>query len=187
MWLMQTIPEGADVITETPVPIPDDVAALLNDTVAAGSRRGMFRGVGTDGRASAREAQRIVDTGSCVAVDVQHDQPPVVANHEHGLIVLIRRGDDTAHLLDISSVADDPRWALHSTGALWTRWWSWVRAGDLGPFRFTATGEPLAPPFDADLHGTRLEAYLTESDDGWPGDDAVLAITFADAVAWLRE
>jgi hypothetical protein len=111
----------------------------------------------------------------------------VIATHEHGLIVLIRREDASAHLLDISSVSDDSRWHLHTSGALWTREWTWIRAGDLGPYRFTPSGEPITPTAGGDLHDTRLETHLTERDEGWPGDDAPLDIAFDDAVAWLSE
>ncbi len=175
------------MITEMPLPIPDDITDLLHGEVAAASRRGLFRGAGRGERARAAQADEILEAGTCEQITVHHEQPPVTATHEHGLIVLIPRADGTAHLLDISSVSDDPRWQLHSSGALWTREWKWIRAGDLGPFRFAAAGDPLMPAASTDLHGTRLETHLSERDDGWPGDDTRLDITYLDAIAWLRE
>ncbi len=171
------------------VDLPDDCAQLLHRYVAAAEGEGRRRLLRRPGRfvtERATIARRVLDEGTCVSVHLEHAEPPAIAFHEHGLLVITPLGDDDVQLFDISSVDGDPRWALHEAGGLLRRDWRWIRLGDLGPYGFTAGGEPVVPIDLGELDGTALETYLTERDEGWPGDDATLPETFADIVAMAR-
>lgn len=178
------------LITEV-VDLPADAIGVLQGYAAAADRvgeRGRWRRAPRAAFAEERgaEARRLLEGGTCVSVRVEHDDPPAVMTHEHGLIVLIALDDGSTHLLDVSSVADDVRWELHRDGDLMRREWRWLRLGEVGFHAFAASGDPVAPVVLGDLHGTRLEVHLTEGDDGWPGDDATLDLSFATAVEMAR-
>jgi hypothetical protein len=179
-------------VRTTTVELPADLVAVLQGYVEAAERgglRGRLRS--TRGGAYRREqgaaAGLLLEQGTCLQVQVEHDVAPAVMTHEHGLLLMFPVGTEATHLLEVSSVGDDPRWALHATGDLMRRQWTWLRLGDLGVHDFAATGEQLAPLDLGDFHGTRLEEYLTEGDAGWPGDDASLDVSFNDILAMARQ
>ena len=134
----------------------------------------------------AAAAQAALTEGRCLSVELHHETTPGVMTHEHGLLVFSPIDAGATRLFEISSVDEDPRWTLHAGGELMRREWRWIRIPDVGTFEFAASGDPLAPVDLGDLHGTQLEVLLTEGDDGWPGDDAILGIGFDEIARMAR-
>lgn len=179
------VPEQSMMTTQT-IELPSSLVAVLEDAVHTAERRGggrWFRGPGRaylDQRADA--ARAALATGTCISVQVRHDSAPAVLTHEHGLLVVFPVDATSTQLLEILSVADDPRWDLYTAGGLMRAEWSWLRVPDLGSYEFAASGAPIDHVELGDVHGTQLEVVLTEGDDGWPGDDATLPMPFDDVV-----
>jgi hypothetical protein len=160
------------------VPMPPAVRALLaeeHECESRRSRRGFGRRSRTDATVRVEQIAAALDSDVCEEVRVDHDSTTVLLTHEHGLVVLTPHAEHTL-MLDISSVGDDPRWDLYVDGRLMQRSWRWIRVATLGPFAFSVSGDSFTPDNRGDLHGTRLEEYLTEGPNGWPGDDAVVAM-----------
>ncbi len=176
-----------EVITTRTVPIPTGAGDMLRAAVAAGERTAGRRLAGRRARqaaaAEAEHAAQVLQAGACTEVHVTHDTAPALITHEHGVLVLIPAEPDTTLMLDICSVDGDPRWSLHLDGGLLRHDWRWLRLGKFGSYGFTADGPMIDPMNLGDLHGTELERALTEGDDGWPGDDAILRISFTTAIA----
>jgi hypothetical protein len=173
------------MLTTATVELPLALVEVLEDVIRAGEGRGVGRWARSPGREYRRHqaatAQAVLTEGRCVSVHVRHDLPPATLSHEHGLLVLFPVDGDATHLLEILSVADDPRWALHEAGGLMRREWRWLRVPGIGTHGFAASGEPIDHADLGDFHGTELEVVLTEGDDGWPGDDATLGMSFDEA------
>lgn len=157
--------------------LPADAVGALTREVDAGARKGLLRRANAHRQACAAAAEALLRDGTCPAVTVHHDQRPLTLRHEHGAVVVTPLEGDRVHLLDISSVSDDPRWELYRSGELWRREWTWLRLGDLGFRDFRASGATITPVDLGDLHGTALEERLVDGDEGWPGDDAVLDLS----------
>lgn len=119
-------------------------------------------------------AAAALKAGTCTEVRAEHDTPPAVVEHEHGLLVLIPVTADQTLMLDISSVSEDPRWKLHSAGKLFHKTWQWLRIPGMDSVTgFRVDGPAIQPVNLPELHGTSLEQTLTEG-MGWPGDDAII-------------
>lgn len=177
------------MLTMVTIDLPDDCVELLREYVDAAGGDGKRRLLRRPGRfvtERATAARRVLDQGTGVAVHLVHDDPPAAVGHEHGLLVVAPIDGQSAQLFDISSVDGDPRWDLHQAGELFRREWRWIRLGELGPHGFAATGAPVRPIDLGELHGTALETYLTERDEGWPGDDATLDRSLADICAMAQ-
>ncbi len=122
----------------------------------------------------AASATKALTAGTCTEVQVDHDQPPAIVEHEHGLLVLIPVDADKALMLDISSVSEDPRWQLHRAGNLFRKSWRWLRIPGMDSVTgFRVDGPAIQPVSLPELHGSSLEQTLTEG-MGWPGDDAII-------------
>jgi len=93
----------------------------------------------------------------------------------------------TTLLLDVCSVAEDARWALHQAGQLLRQRWRWLRFKGLeGPWCFVAEGAPVTPRDLGEFHGTALEHRLTE-ETTWLGDDALLPLSMAEIERLARQ
>jgi hypothetical protein len=141
----------------------------------------------TDLTGRADLAQAVLARGTCEEVEVWHDAPPALAEHEHGIYLFVPMHAKATLLLDISSTTEDPRWALHREKKLLVTHWRWVRfPGIQGPWCFHADGHEITPIRLGAFHGTELELVLTQ-DMAWPGDDALLPLSFNDIERYARQ
>lgn len=166
-------------------PLTDEARRLLEDFVAASPASGggfwsrLKAAAQLDRKFLAERTERAraaLARGTCEIVEVRHDTPPALAEHEHGIFLFVPVNRNETLLLDVSSVSEDARWGLHEAGQLMRQRWRWVRLADLeGPWCFAAEGAAVTARRLGDFHGTALEARLTEEMD-WPGDDALLPL-----------
>ncbi len=179
-----TQPSGSRMLSVTRIDLPPDARAVLETYVAAALPAGgwgrltsrLFPGQRRVLEQRAAKAAAVLAVGACDEVRLLHGVLPVTTTHEHGLLILAPVADHATLMLDIASVADDPRWELHRAGRLMRTSWRWLRFSDLdGPFGFEADGEPIEPRVLPDFHGTALESRLTGG-AGWPGDDVILQL-----------
>lgn len=179
--------DGSQMIIEADVPVPPDAILKLRGQIETAERAARRRLMSGHSRAAAltqgSAAALVLDLGRCTSVHVEHTDHPAVMTHEHGLLVFIPVDDGRTHMLDVCSVDGDPRWDLHEAGDLMRRHWRWIRLGEAGMHDFVASGPAIEPLDLGDLHGTTLEPLLTESDEGWPGDDVTLDVEFSTLVA----
>ena len=169
------------------VPLSPETLQVLEDLVHASPEhasglwqrlKSAFEGKYLSERAA--EARAALARGTCEEVEVRHETPPVVAEHEHGVCLFVAAGPKQTLLLDVSSVADDARWNMYKSGTLMRECWHWTRFTNLeGAWAFAAHGAPVQPRNLGELHGTALERRLTEEMD-WPGDDAVIPLSLAE-------
>jgi hypothetical protein len=182
------------MLTVRDIPLPDDARRLLDEFMAAAPERaaGFWERLKSAAAPSERKflaeraaaARAALTRGTCAEARVRHDTPPALSEHEHGIFVFVPAGEHETLLLEILSIADDPRWRLHRSGALMRAEWRWLRiAGIAGASCFFADGAPVLPRTLPFFHGTALERRLTEEMD-WPSDDALLPLSL-DEIARL--
>ena len=175
------------MLTITTIPLPARLVVRLESIVQESEGRGRLRRRGRGAayrQVQAAAASTVLANGRCTSVELHHETPPGVMAHEHGVLVFSPIDAGSTHLQEISSVGDDPRWTLYEAGGLMRREWRWIRIPQVGTFEFTASGAEVVPVDLGEFHGTQLEVLLTEGDDGWPGDDAIVGIGF-DEIARL--
>lgn len=172
----------------TTISIPPELHRFLEKLVAEGVPRGGLRGfldrvlpveqrIRAD-RASAASAA--LACGTVEAVVLEHLEPPILAHHEHGVLVFVSSSDDTTLMFDATNVEPDPRWTHHEAGTLLRKHWRWFRVAGLeDQVLFTTEGEPVASRATFDFHDTALEHELTEKRD-WPGDEVLLPFSLAE-------
>jgi hypothetical protein len=178
------------------IPLPDDARRVLEGLIAAApapaagfwsrlkSAAALDRKFHAERAAQARVALAL---GRCEEVEVRHDTAPALSEHEHGIFLFVPVDAGTTLLLDVCSVADDARWALHQAGQLLRQHWRWLRFTGLdGPWCFVAKGAPVTPRDLGEFHGTALEHRLTE-ETTWLGDDALLPLSMAEIERLARQ
>ena len=178
------------------VPLPQDAQRVLEGFVApapapSAGLWSRLKAAATLDRKSlaerAAKARAVLGRRACEDVDIWHDSPPALAQHEHGIFLFVHAGAGATLLLDVSSVSEDVRWDLYQENQLLRQHWHWYRFPGLdGPWCFTADGPPLMPMFLGDFHGTALERRLTEEMD-WPGDDALLPLPLEEIARLARQ
>lgn len=177
------------------VPLPQDAERLLEGFVAppaapSGGLWSRLKSPKLDRRTIADRAQKaraVLGRRACEDVEIWHDSPPALAQHEHGIYLFVHAGAYATLLLDVSSVSDDVRWAMYQENRLFRQRWHWYRFPGLdGPWCFTADGPPVMPMFLGEFDGTALETRLTEEMD-WPGDDALLPLQLEEIVRLARQ
>ena len=178
------------------IPLPQDARSALDAIIAAGkpAPAGLWSRIKAAAALDrkflaerAERAQAALARGTCREVEVRHDALPALSEHEHGIFLFVPAGADTTLLLDVSSVSDEPRWAMHRAGQFMRQRWRWLRIEGLdGPQCFLATGTPIMPRNLGEFHGTALERHLTEESD-WPGDDALLPLSLAEIERLMRQ
>ncbi|MGG5820830.1 hypothetical protein [Falsiroseomonas sp. HW251] len=121
---------------------------------------------------------------------LERDAAHWFVEHEHGVIHVCAADAGRTLYLDLSSVADDPRWEdWYRSGRIHRRTWRWYATDDGVLAGFVAEGEPLAPNsfqqaagrYDPDDGGALFE-WL-----GSPGDGDVIARPFAKVDAFIRK
>lgn len=177
------------------VPLPQDAERVLQGFVAPAPapQAGLWsrlKSATLDRKFTAdraAKARAVLGRRACEDVEIWHDTPPALATHEHGIFLFVHAGAGAALLLDVSSVSEDPRWALYQENRLFCQRWHWYRfpAFD-GPWCFSAEGPPVMPHYLGDFHGTALETRLTEEMD-WPGDDALLPLPLEEIARLARQ
>jgi hypothetical protein len=178
------------------VPLPEEARRALDGVVAAAPAQGsglwarLKSAAALDRKflaARAEAARAVLARGTCQTVAVSNDAAPALSAHEHGIFLFVPVSAGETLLLDVSSVSEDPRWALHGAGGLLRQRWRWLRFPGLeGPWCFAAEGAPVTPRDLGEFHGTALERRLTEEVD-WPGDDAVIPLGLAEIERLVRQ
>lgn len=184
------------MLTVRDIPLPPDARVALDAMIAASpaAPAGLWSRLKAAAALDrkfiaerAAQARIALSRGTCTEVEAEHDTPPALAEHEHGLLLFVPARADATLMLDVSSVSDDPRWTMHRAGHLMRQRWRWLRIAGLdGPQCFRATGAAMTPRRLGDFHGTALERRLTEETD-WLGDDALLPLPLADIERLLRQ
>jgi hypothetical protein len=177
------------------VPLPQDAQRVLDGLVAppTAPSAGLWsrlKSAALDRKFHAdraAKARAVLGRRACEDVEIWHDSPPAMAQHEHGLFFFVHAGAGATLLLDVSSVSEDVRWTLYQENRLLRQRWHWYRFVGLdGPWCFTADGPPMMPVYLGDFHGTALERRLTEEMD-WPGDDALVPLPLEQIVQLSRQ
>ncbi len=177
------------------VPLPQDAEKVLEDIITPpASSAGLWsrlKAAATVDRKllaeRAAKARAVIGRRACEDVEICHDMPLALAEHEHGIHLFVHAGAGVTLLLDVSSVSDDVRWPLYQQNRLLRHRWHWYRFPGLdGPWCFSAEGPPVTPLYLGDFHGTDLEYRLTEEMD-WPGDDALLPMPIEEIARLPRQ
>ena len=184
------------MLTVRNIPLPQDARNALDAMIAASqpAPAGLWSRIKAAAALDrkflaerAAQARNALLRGTCTEVEVDHDTPPALAEHEHGLFLFVPARPDATLLLDVSSVSDDSRWTMHQAGQFLRQRWRWLRIEGLeGPQCFRATGAAVAPRRLGEFHGTALEHRLTEETD-WLGDDALLPLSLAEIERLMRQ
>lgn len=142
----------------------------------------------------ARQLEHAVSTGLVDRVTLCVDDRHWFIEHEHGVIVLLPVDKRRTLYLDLSSVADDPRWERWwANKRIFRRDWSWFRVNaengaQLLTVSFKTAGEAFRPRlfaqdaggYDPDIGGDLFE-WL-----GTPADGDLLDRDFDEIDGWLR-
>jgi hypothetical protein len=178
------------------VPLPAEALRRLEGLVAASPAQGaglwarLKSAAALDRKflaARAEAARAVLARGRCEAVEITHETPPALSEHEHGIFLFVPMSTNETLLLDVSSVSEDARWDLHGAGGLLRARWRWLRFQGLdGPWCFAAEGAAVTPRDLGEFHGTALDQRLTQ-DMGWPGDDAVIPLGLTEIERLARQ
>ncbi|MCA2998286.1 MAG: hypothetical protein ING75_06745 [Rhodocyclaceae bacterium] len=88
-------------------------------------------------------ARAVLKDGRASEAIVEFDETSFVLPHEHGMIYFVDDGQGGSVLLDVSTIADDPREGQARQSCLSTTWWLDCVAGAVQEARFSGKKIPI--------------------------------------------
>ncbi len=135
----------------------------------------------------AKEARQVLDRGVLAHRTLLFGDKQIWIEHEHGVIVLVPADDRRTLYLDLSSVADDPRYPMYENKSIFRREWTWVQVPDFraaGERKFKVGGASFEPKLlghDDQLHAEIFEHF------GSPGDGSIVDFRWNEVEAFVAE
>jgi hypothetical protein len=104
--------------------------------------------------------------------------------HEHGVMVFVGVGDGRTLFLDLSEVADDPRYPMYEDKSIFRQEWTWfeVAGSPLGTLEFAVSGKSFVPVLLG--HDSNAASEVFEQ-IGSPGDGEVVERSWQEVFASL--
>lgn len=135
----------------------------------------------------AKEAKQVLGRGALAHRSLILGDQQIWVEHEHGVIVLVPADERRTLYLDLSSVADDPRYAMYEKKSIFRREWKWVQVPEFRPGeerQFEVDGLAFTPNLLG--HSDRLHGEIFEHFNS-PGDGDIVSFTWKEVEAFVAE